>query len=92
MSVFVDANSIKIEDAYTISHKEFKSVLNRLKCAFTSNVFNRSVWSLCCEWSVYNVSYKLGLFRSRTKDVDLRQERKNEWLFIILGTILYPFA
>lgn len=92
MSIYVDANNIHIEDSYTINHKEFKGVLNRLKCTFTSNVFKRSDWSLCCEWAVHNVLYKLGLWRSHTKDVDLNYPNHWEWLYIIVGTILYPFA
>lgn len=92
MSVYVDANNIRIEDSYTINHKQFKNVLNKLKTSFTSNVFTRSMWSLCCEWAVHNVLYRLGIWRSHTKDVDLNYPNKWAWAYVIVGTIVYPFA
>ena len=57
-------------------------------------VYKRWMWSLRCEWAVHNVLYKLGLWRSHTKDVDLNYPIKwyVEVLYVIFGTLIHPFA
>jgi len=93
MSVYVTSHNIHIEDSWEISHKEFKSVLLRLKSE-DCLVYNRWMWSLRCEWAVHNVLYKLGLWRSHTKDVDLNYPIKwyVEVLYVIVGTLIHPLA
>lgn len=91
--VYVTSNSITIEDGWVLTHKEFKGVLNRLKSAFTSKVFDmRSMYSLECEWVCHKVLYKLGILRSHTKDLDLEADCKIKALYYIFGTLLYIFA
>lgn len=92
--IYVSANNIHIEDSYTINHRQFEPILSRLKDSYTTNVFKRSLWSLQCEWAAHNVLYKLHLFRSHTKDVDLNYPLKwwVETFYIIFGTLVYVFA
>lgn len=93
MSVYVTSHNIHIEDSWEIGHKEFKPILLRLKTE-DCLVYKRWMWSLRCEWAVHNVLYKLGLWRSHTKDVDLNYPIKwyVEVLYVIFGTLIHPFA
>ena len=91
--VVVSDNNIRIENGYLVKGRAFGFVLNRIRTDEPNEVTsNRSNYSLSCEWAVHNALYKLGLFRSRTKDVDLNYPCRLEWLYIVLGSIIYPFA
>lgn len=91
--IYITTNNIHIEDSYSVNHKDFKDILLRFKCDYCE-VYKRWMWSLQTEWAVHNVLYKLGLWRERTKDVDLDYPQKwyIETLYVIFGTIVYPFA
>ena len=70
--VVVIDNNIRIENGYLVPCKDFEFVLNCIRENEPNEVTaNRSNYSLSCEWAVHNALYKLGLFRSHTKDVDL---------------------
>lgn len=90
---YVSSRNILITDGYTINHKMFKDILLRLK-SDRCDVYKRSMWSLRCEWATHNVLYKMGLYRSHTKDVNLNYPMKwyMEALYIVFGTITYLFA
>ena len=91
--VVVSDNNIRIENGYLARGREFGFVLNCIRENEPNEVTaNRSNYSLFCEWAVHNALYKLGLFRSRTKDVDLNYPCRIEWLYIVLGCIIYPFV
>ena len=91
--VFVSDNNIRIENGYLVKGRAFGFVLNRIREDEPNEVTaNRSNYSLSCEWAVHNALYKLGLFRSHTKDVDLNYPCRLEWFYIVLGSIIYPFA
>ena len=91
--VVVSDNNIRIENGYLVKGRAFGFVLNRIRTDEPNEVTaNRSNYSLSCEWAVHNALYKLGLFRSRTKDVDMEYPCRLEWLYIILGSIIYPFV
>lgn len=45
----------------------------RVECSI---LYTRSIKSLVEEWRAHNLLYKLGLFKSHTKDVDLNNESK----------------
>ena len=91
--VVVSDNNIRIENGYLVKGRAFGFVLNRIRTDEPNEVTsNRSNYSLSCEWAVHNALYKLGLFRSRTKDVDLNYPCRLEWLYIVLGCIIYPFV
>ena len=91
--VVVSDNNIRIENGYVVRGRDFGFVLNCIRANEPNEVTaNRSNYSLSCEWAVHNALYKLGLFRSRTKDVDLNYPCRLELLYIILGCIIYPFV
>ena len=93
VEVFVNDNIICIENGYLVQGRCFGFVLNCIRKEEPNEVTaNRSNYSLSCEWAVHNALYKLGLFRSRTKDVDMEYPCRLEWLYIILGSIIYPFV
>ena len=90
--VVVSDNNICIKNGYLVRGRDFGFVLNCIRANEPNEVTaNRSNYSLSCEWTVHNALYKLGLFRSRTKDVDLNYPCRLEWLYIVLGCIIYPF-
>ena len=91
--VVVSDNNIRIENGYLLRGRSFGFILNCIRKSEPNEVTaNRSNYSLSCEWAVHNALYKLGLFRSRTKDVDLNYPCRSEWLYILLGSFIYPFA
>lgn len=94
VEVVVSDNNIRIEKGYLVKGRDFGFVLNciRRECEPNEVTANRSNYSLSCEWAVHNALYKLGLFRSHTKDVDLNYPCKSEWFYIVLGSIIYPFV
>ena len=91
--VVVSDNNICIKNGYLVKGRAFGFVLNRIRTDEPNEVTsNRPNYSLSCEWAVHNALYKLGLFRSHTKDVDLNYPCRLEWLYIVLGSIIYPFV
>ena len=91
--VVVSDNNIRIENGYLVRGRDFGFVLNCIRANEPNEVTaNRSNYSLSREWAVHNALYKLGLFRSHTKDVDLNYPCRLEWFYIVLGSIIYPFV
>ena len=73
MQVLISPNNIQIVDSYTIkSRKEMYKVLRDIKEKHLDNeVFKISDTVLVAEWCAHNLLYNLGLYKNRTKDVDL---------------------
>ena len=93
MKYIVTLNNIRVEDGWEMPCRGMRSALEAIKENQPNNVTdNRSIYSLCCEWTVHNVLYRLGLFVERTKDVDMEYPCKLEWAYLILGSLIYPFA
>ena len=93
MRYIVTLNNIRVEDGWEMPSRGMRSALEAIKANEPNNVTdNRSIYSLCCEWTVHNVLYRLGLSRERTKDVDMEYPCKLEWAYLILGSLIYPFA
>lgn len=86
--VFVSQNNIHIDDSYLIRRrKEIYEYLEALKRKYPySDVWNRSMFHLSCEWRAHNRLYMLGLFKDHTKDVDLDYPQK--WYYKVLYFIL----
>lgn len=83
-------NNIHIVDSYLVD--DIRGAVGFLRNVGSNEVLShRSDYSLCCEWAVHNFLYRIGLFRSHTKDVDLNYPCRMEWLYIILGTLIFPF-
>lgn len=92
MNYTITDNNLHIED----SCKEYKAVMDTILDMIRqehpdSNVWKRSMFSLKCEWIVHNFLYSLGLWRSHTKDVDLNYPNKWEWLYKIIGVLVWLF-
>lgn len=65
-----------IQDSYTItSGKEIKNCIKLVSSQFSQYpelaINKRTVKDQVEEWKTHNILYKLHIFRSRTKDVDL---------------------
>ena len=85
-------SNIHIKDSYRISKHSFKAVLATYNDKQAKDVkSHRSLYSLQMEWAVHNCLYSLGLYKNRTKDVDLNYPNKWAWLYCIIGTLVYPF-
>lgn len=73
MQYQITENNIHIVDSYKVTGLlSMVNFLNALKSAHPEcKVFNRSISGLIREWRAHNRLYKMHLFRSHTKDVDL---------------------
>lgn len=73
MKPTADLNCLHIEDSAFVSKYEFDAVLDWCRKEFP----NCKIWeertrkSMIREWAVHNLLYRLGMFRSHTKDVDI---------------------
>jgi hypothetical protein len=69
--------------------REFLETVRRLSSSEMA-VCQRDIESMLCEWRSHNFFYRIHVFRSRTKDVDL--ELKQTWyreLFCRVVSFLY---
>lgn len=84
----INNNNVHIVDSYKIrSRHDMYKILNQIKEQYPNcEVFKRSIYHLSSEWKVHNRLYRLGLFKSHTKDVDLEFPQK--WYIKILYYIL----
>lgn len=69
----VGETNTTIYDSYKMhSIEEMKFILNHIKEQFPNSSINkRSNFSLINEWRTHNLLHGLGVYKSRTKDVDL---------------------
>lgn len=92
LKVFVSENNTSILDSHLVKKpKDMKSILFCIKNQIAENyaINKRSISSMIAEWRVHNLMYSLGIFRSRTKHVDLNTEQP--WYIEALYYILSPF-
>lgn len=84
---------LTIKDSFLVSKSRFQGVLNSIKALHGAKpIFQRSDLSLKREWAAHNAAYALHYKREQTKDVDLDIPcDKPEWLYIVFGTIVWPF-
>lgn len=85
---------LHIGDSYKISKKLFGSALADVEEKHPSlKVWKRSKGSLKKEWACHNLLYRLGMWKSRTKDVDLDYGMSFlfEAAYWVVGTIAYLF-
>lgn len=93
MNYTLTENNLHIEDSWQVSKRVMDSHLNLFKQRHPdSGVWQRSMFSLKMEWAVHNALYALGLFRNHTKDVDLNYPNKWEWLYKIIGVLVWLFV
>lgn len=85
-------NNIHIDNSCEIRKRDMEGALLSIEIAHpTLSVWKRPMKSLKREWATHNFCYMLGLWRSRTKDVDLNQPNRWEWLYNITGAIALLF-
>lgn len=73
MKITVSSNNIHIQDSCFVKSKDFDGVLSGIINDFPSHnvVVNRSKGNMKREWAVHNLCYKLGIYTTRTHDVDI---------------------
>ena len=76
--VVVDNSAIKIIDSWEVKKKEYSQVLDMIREKYPDHPVckNRKDSSLKLEWASHNGLYKVGAFRSHTKDVDFEYPQK----------------
>lgn len=94
MKYIITKHNLHIEDSYKLKKKEIKSALEEIKSINSDSlIWERSMLSLVMETVAHKVLYKLGLWKNRTKDVDLDNPcDKPEWLYIIIGILTWIFV
>lgn len=74
LEVVISPNNTCIRDSYLVkSRKDMKNILNQIRLPNFSDYAcdKRSIKSMIREWRGHNLLYSLGLWKARTKDVDL---------------------
>lgn len=82
------SDNVHIIDSFEVTKiKSMIIVIKKLRNEFPriSVVHDRSIFSLIIEWRAHNLLYDFGLFKSRTKDVDLNYPK---WYFHIIYFML----
>lgn len=82
---------VHINDSYKVHRiKHMTYILAVLASKYPScSVFKRSEFSLINEWRAHNLLYTFGLFKKRTKDVDMEEPIK--WYLEVIYFILSLF-
>lgn len=76
MEYYISNDNCKIIDSYKITDKEVMlDFINKLREG-NKEFQARTSLSYYREWKAHNILYKIGLFRSHTKDVDLNIDEK----------------
>ena len=89
MRIKYTKNCTKIYDSYLIPNNELNKVVYKIikERKAKDLPVTREVKSYVREIKAHNRLYKLGLFRSHTKDTDLEENiaKKNETIYKIIG-------
>lgn len=83
----VGETAITIYDSYKVKDdEEKKSILTEICLDVEGLELCRNFNSMLIEWKAHNILYKLGIIRSRTKDVDLEynQNRFIAWCYKVV--------
>ena len=73
----IDSSNLHIEDSCVVPKGWFNYALTTIQNVYpTSDVWKRSEGSLRREWATHNMLYALGMWKDRTKDVDLNYPQK----------------
>lgn len=99
MNYILTKNNLHIDDSWQVRKKDMKKQLYQIRYCYEhpenicSDVWLRTYNSLISEWVCHNALYRLGLWRSRTKDVDLDYPcDKPECLYKVCAAIVWPFV
>lgn len=93
----ITENNLHIIDSYKISKKEMEDFLCQIQkdsanLYIFSKIWSRPFFSLRMEWVCHNFLYSIGYKREQTKDVDLNLPCKIEWLYKVLGCLVWVFV
>lgn len=82
-----NSKNVRIMDSYQVRNVKDMIIVLRLFKIKTDYRSKRSLKSWIKEWKAHNRLYRLGLFRSHTKDCDLEENEKLHRLIVyqILG-------
>lgn len=90
----VSPNNIHLESSFRVPKEDFERELKAIREQYPdSQVWNRSIESLKREWATHNAFHAMGIFRSRTGNMDLNWPQP--WYvragYAIIGRIAWPF-
>ena len=97
LNVEVDTYNTHIEESKEVkSLDDMKGILKGIREISDESfaIHKRKMWSMINEWRAHNLLYVLGIYQSRTKDVDLEVRSKKIKGFLydacyFIGSILY---
>lgn len=92
LRVHASENNTTILDSHQVKRpSDMKSLLYSIKTGLpdTYAINRRGIFGMINEWRVHNLLYSLGMFKDRTKDVDLDTDQP--WYMSVLYFILSPF-
>ena len=87
-------NNVRIYDGALTPKKDFDGIIDFVRKEHPEcKVFRRTNYSLKMEWAVHCFLYRIGYKVERTRNVDLNiPTDKPEWLYIILGSLIWIFV
>lgn len=91
LKVHISEDNTAILNSYIVkSAPDMESILYKIRTNASDKyaISKRSIPSMIREWRVHNLLYSIGLFKSRTRDVDLNIG--NPWYIKALYFILSP--
>ena len=81
---------VTIINSYDVAESDLKPFLNELKSKIGSEFkYKRTINDWAQEWYAHNVLYKLGLFRSHTRSVDLNEDETK--CRVLMYKLIYKF-
>ncbi len=87
INIEYDAGNIRILDSYKVHSAAYMQMILNMFMIKTGFRSKRTIKSWIKEWKAHNRLYRLGLFKSHTKDCDLEENEKTHRLiaYEILG-------
>ena len=81
---------VTIINSYDVAESDLKPFLKELKSKIGSEFkYKRTINDWAQEWYAHNVLYKLGLFRSHTRSVDLNEDETK--CRVLMYKLIYKF-
>ena len=94
MQYNITPTNIQLKSSFQVRKADFERELLAMREAHPESlVWNRSIKSLKREWAAHNAFHALGMFRTKTADVDL--DWPQNWFFrvgyAVAGAVVWPF-
>ena len=94
MQYNITPTNIQLKSSFQVKKADFERELLAMREAHPESlVWNRSIKSLKREWAAHNAFHALGVFRTKTADVDL--DWPQNWLmrigYAVAGAVVWPF-